>query len=195
MRLYRWYRKFDVSIVDTKLDIMDRYPLYAFTTDKKIRKIFNKTRNPNAFIEFSDKVSKEEFVEFAKHRQDHMLDYHRYNYYTYKDQTLHDIDVITTQYEFDVVDMITENGLIEAVPSNKFSSIELVSVLRPEYITTLKQLMFIQVAYYNEGFGSTYIDKFLEDIGCLEMPEILLGSNTFNILIDNFSDTFRSSTE
>ena len=111
MKLYRFYYKADMK--DISHDIKDagdkeeylknKYPLYAFTTDKKTYKEFKKDRNMDNFIITKTNIDKEDYVDYATTYRDQLLDIYVVTTRG-KDGYPTEIEIPVTSYEHLVID-------------------------------------------------------------------------------------------
>lgn len=84
MKLYKFYYKASKNDIVHDIDnkhkksrddyIQDKYPLYAFTADKKLYKEFKKERNMDSFIILKSDIDREDYAEYAQEHRACLID-------------------------------------------------------------------------------------------------------------------------
>lgn len=150
MKVWKWYKNLTKEQYEASqnLKIEDRYPLYAFTNDKKIRDLFRKMRNKERYIELKSKMTEEEYVNFVNNHRGCLLEYHKYSKIVgyEKDSTdplMEDIRLLTTWDEKEYVQSSIESfsdtgsGLcIQTYPFPPF-------VFNDKYFKALHKLQYV----------------------------------------------------
>jgi len=186
MKLYKFYYKADKNDIahdindkhiKSELDyIHDKYPLYAFTTNKKIYKEFKSERNMNNFIIIKTDIDKEEYPDYVKEHRDGLLDT---VYLPVKDEDgkVHDIKFAITSYEQLVIDDID----IEYMLGGRDSFVPYL-IFNKEIVKALKVLEY-------PFFYKTIVGEAIEEDDD-DYDQVDIRNNDFEILYSQFSGTF-----
>mgnify|MGYP004452486811 CR=1 FL=1 len=163
MILYKFYRALDENIDTSDLRMNEKYPLYAFTTDKKIYKDFKNMRNMSKFHVIKSEISKSDFVEFANSHSNAKLDYFTYSSVDKNKYRMMDIYILSTWHERENTDAIASEGYIYGIcdPEYHFNfNISLNPfILKNKWIKLLKDIVYIDAW---KLFGNP--EKFLSSI-------------------------------
>ena len=184
MKLYKFYYKADISGICVNIDnnkskstddyIKHKYPLYAFTNNKKIFKEFKLERNMDSFIIIKSDIDDEDYEEYAKANRDALLDIVILK--TLDDNNkICDLEFAITSYEQIVIDDLSIEYLMpdEFVPYLIFNK---------EIVKALKTLEY---PFFESAYGGMVLE---EDYDDYNQPEI--ATNEFEILYSQFSGTF-----
>lgn len=169
MKLYKFYQVHSKeelrSIQDLSLE--DKYILYAFTNDKKIRKVFKETRNMKKFLEIVTPITKEEWEEFANQERGKLLDIYMYKYLPDKvkpdmmiDDAIIEMPIVSTYFEREFIDEIPD-GIVDSPKSPMYRICPL--FLRDKYIRALKILGYID--YWAVYGDSKPYEELLSEFG------------------------------
>ncbi len=186
MKLYKFYYKANKNDIAHDIEkyrkknhdeyIKDKYPLYAFTADKKLYKEFKEERNMDAFIIIKSDIDKEDFIEYAE---------------TYRDAYLEQIDLrvkddkgkvcevpfVVTTYEQLIIDDV---NMEEMLGDSSYFPPYL--IFNKKIVKALKTLLY--PFFYNTITGQP-LDEDEE-----EYDNIEVSNNEFEILYSQFSGTF-----
>lgn len=104
MKIHTFRLKRDEVGIENKLE--NKYPLYAFTRDKKIAARFMRERDQKDFIYIQITKDKEEFDSWAAHNRAVQLDVYPIETYTHKNTNKQDIryvSILATEGEMDIL--------------------------------------------------------------------------------------------
>lgn len=114
MKIWKWYKNLTNEEFEASHDIAleDKYPLYAFTTNKKHRDLWREMRKKEAFIEMKSDITKEEYVEFANKNRMQLLEFIKYKkfvrYNSTRQPELIEVELLTTGFERDTATSMYE---------------------------------------------------------------------------------------
>lgn len=199
MKLYKFYKRPTDEALKNSVDlsIEDKYPLYAFTKDKKLRNEFLNVRDKDKFIEIKTDVTKEEYVEFANKNSKQSLQYyvldHLKNYRRKeKDEQIKNIiqvKIVCTWNEIEFVEAYNDTGISEISDTINYHIFPF--MLKEKYLNALKKLEYIGFWYVNaniDRYESIMTGEELDNIG-YEFPDITFDElSTFVML---FGDTMK----
>lgn len=108
MKIWKWYKNLTKEEFEAAhhLKTEEKYPLYAFTNNKKFRDLFRKMRRDDMFIEMKSDVEEHEYVEFANSHRGNMLEMHPFEKIIRRDGTTAEteqVKLLTTWYEKEYV--------------------------------------------------------------------------------------------
>lgn len=183
MKIWKWYKVPPEEHAGqlSNLSVEDKYPLYAFTDDKKLRDLFRETRNTEKFIEMKSDIDKEEFVAFANHHngcQLKMYDFDRFIKYPSRaeeddppyEPEFETVQVLATWSEREItqsaLETFSDSGGGQCAQTYPFSPL----VFQDKYVRALELLQYIK-------FWTLYSSENVSD-----MEEFMLAG--FNIDID-----------
>ena len=194
LKIYKYYKKLSDDIMKASMDLSleDKYPLYAFTNDKKVREEFKNTRDMNNFIEIVTKVTKEEYKEFGNANSGALLNYYKYEshkgYNDEKNVRMNDIQVLSTWNEKEAVNACLDNN-VSSINENVAYDILFPFMFKMEYIKALGKLMYLDIwKYYGsiEKFKEFLTEEELEYVDDYSYPDIKFDElNTFIMLYGN----------
>ena len=197
MKLWKWYKCLhgDAYEASSNLDIQDRYPLYAFTNNKKYRNGFRSMRKPENFIEIQSEVTKEEYVNFCNSRNKQMLNMYSYTHFPkgkiYGKEK--EVKILSTGDEYDTTAACLEDVFntdsMQGLMKYDFNPF----ILKDKYINLLHKMQYIDLwkMYTHEKINH----KILEELGYdsdYSYPD--LRYNEFMGFIGLYGDTFIGGT-
>lgn len=106
MKVWRFYKKpeTDIDKIPDSVSIIDKYPLYAITCEKKLAKRFMKERNMDKFILRTDNdAEKEEYSYFANSHRSTVLELHKLDTVDVNDKVI-SVEVLMTMNEYQYVE-------------------------------------------------------------------------------------------
>lgn len=168
MKVYKFYRKPSedlMKIPNSEFSIQQKYPLYAITGDKRIAKLFRKTRNMDLFLEKIDDLEKEVVDDLLVSKRSRILEKleleTRINKNT-KEESVKYVTVLMTESEFDLISEYGDSGEIlnimtEWVPFEVFSE-------KMKHV--LEKVAYQKSMNFATGYGA-YEDN---AYGLLELP-------------------------
>lgn len=201
MKLYKFYKKPSKDALETSYDlsIEDKYPLYAFTNDKKIRDIFYEDRNIKKFIEIKTKITKDEYVDFVNRNNGCLLSenvFKHFNGYSsskFSNENYDDIKIVSTWYEKEYTndyietyllsDEIYDNGLIVFPFIFKEKYIKALGLIK--YIDNWR--MISPDHYLNKYLTEEETEEYIDNYDIYE--NIMF--DEYNIFISLYNDTFK----
>lgn len=143
MKIYKFYRVHsDEGLENSQdLDVRDKYPLYAFTNDKSVRKEFKEFRDMSKFVERKSTIDDSEYRDFENSHRSQLLQKRKlktFNDYG-EEPFITEAEVICTWSEMDYMSDSMDNILTEVNFSpNPFLFTE-------EYTEALRELEYINI--------------------------------------------------
>lgn len=148
MKLYKFYKNPSDDVLENARDlsIQDKYPLYAFTNDKKLAKKFMQTRNMKKFIKRVSDIDKNEYVEFANNNRGQMLEtyaYDRFVSYTSdpSERRMEKIQILTTWEEREMTSVSADDGVNDLTEYVNYNFLPF--IFQKKYLNALDTLEFI----------------------------------------------------
>ena len=188
MKVYKFYKKLTDAQLEgsANLSMSDKYPLYAFTNNKKYRKIFKEMRG-DKFIEIVDKLDKEDYNRFMNNNRNCLLEELSYDT-LYERRGCHVVisscTVLSTMHERDIVEDI-EQGLFDIWnPGILFNPY----VFNDKYLKILNKLEY--VSSWKTMGNITDIEKEICNIDLDSFDYPSYTADQFAIFVQNFEDTF-----
>ena len=200
MKLYRFYKVPTKEALENSADLRteDKYPLYAFTVDKDLYKIFKSTRNlKEKFIEMKSKVTKEEYVNFANKNSNCQLGTFSFSHCTKgypvngRHVKMEDIGIVCTWEEREWISSACSEGVCEISNAVMFDCFPF--MLKDKYINALKTLEYLNLwKLYGEPekYSGFYTEKENEDYMGYGIEDNII-FDELNLFIKLFGDTFR----
>lgn len=200
MKLYRYYKipMEDNSSIYDDLTVDEKYPLYAFTTDKQFDKQFIHERDMKKFIRFVSHVDEEAYVKFANSHTNNKLEFIPYSRCRKKRKcTLNDVSneerfkdtlVLSTRYEKDIVEDYTEN--CEHIFEGSVYDDNIIFFFKEKYVKALKNLNYynmLKVMMYACESRYTIPEKYSEYME-YDMDPFYI--DEFELFITLYGDTF-----
>ena len=148
-KVYRWYKRIvDETLYESSKHLLleDRYPLYAITTDKKMRAQFNRERNPEHFIEIKSKMTKEEFQDYGNKNRGNILDYIEYQTFDHREGRkviMRPVKVLSTRNEYDLMECYGE-GLTDTDQPQGMQFFDAPWILKTEFLNALNVLKYFK---------------------------------------------------
>lgn len=106
MKVWKFF-KIPEDVKNDQFPLEEKYPLYAYTPDKRLAKQFKRERNMKVFIESKVHMELEEFQEFVAHNRSCMLQERKFltvvNKYTKQQREIY-VTMVTTMIEGTVVE-------------------------------------------------------------------------------------------
>ena len=178
MKIWKWYKKPTLAQIQESdhLHISDKYPLYAFTNNKKYRDLWRLTRKKECFIEKESKISKEDYINFTNQHNSELLDIYKYkkfdgyNNHT-REPSFSDVEILTTWMEKEYTESMLESfsDSTSGYACQTYPNPPMIFI--DKYFKALYDLQYVTLwRFFNENssyFGSTddYLDDMLERMG------------------------------
>lgn len=152
MYIHKFYKKPSDDYNLDDINIEDRYPLYAFTDDKKMCNKFMKERNMDLFIYIKSEATKELYVNFANKYSGSKLDEYEYyykdpRYISKKEKRSADewlvAKIVSTWTERAMISDITEIGLSEGEGGMDYRGNPF--ILKKKYFNALRKLQYVDL--------------------------------------------------
>ena len=205
MKLYRFYKNLtDEEFEFTRnsrlnISIEDKYPLYAFTNNKKYRNLFKLMRNEKLFIEMKDEVTKEEYIEFLNKHVYSELKILPYRKFTGRrtnnnEPIFTDVNILSNRNELNTIEEISENTLLLDTSSGGILNLDFnLLTYKRKIISSLDTLGFLDLwKFYVESehkkfnlFSELNNDEVEFDYN---MPDFEY--DYFNLFLNVYGDTF-----
>lgn len=203
MKVYKFYSKPTNSelMYSNDLELVDKYPLYAFTKDKRLRDIFKETRNMKRFIEVTSKMSDEDYLNYAntnggqllsEYEYEHNLGYNSGKMGTLADcYTMEDVKVVSTWMERESVQSARDEGISDL--SDYISYRFFPFILEKKYIEALRTLEFISYWKLMNPVVEDYLDVIREedDVGDFDYSAPSVQFDELNMFIALYGYTFK----
>lgn len=172
MKIWKWYKNLTTEQREESKDlaIEDRYPLYAFTTNKKYRDLWRKMRKKECFIEKESKVTEEEYVRFANKHNGALLEMHKYQKFDGYDEFEREphfstVEVLSTWSEKENVEASLEQFSDGSSGRRMQTYPNPPMMFADEYFKALYDLQYVTLwRLYNDGAQFGAIDDFLEEM-------------------------------
>lgn len=189
MKLYKFYKIPNDEALENSddLEIQYKYPLYAFTNDKKLYDRFKSERCMDNFYIRKSNITDTEYTEFANTYNGSILKDYKYTHNTLRGYE--SINIVSTWYEKEAVSSFAENCYTDdANMDYNFNMF----ILTSKYFNLLKSLEFL-------NFWALYghpMNKFMGQITEEEFEYYINGSypevtyDEFNIFIYIFGELF-----
>lgn len=148
--VYRFYTKPSDDVLENSsdLNVTDKYPLYAFTNDKKLYKEFIKTRNMDRFVLIKSHMEKNEYVKFINSNSGcniiYCKFYHAVCKYPSKTEHRHiaEIEVLCTLNEKNITEASTEDALAGSCECMEYDIFPL--LFKKKYVDALNKILYLQ---------------------------------------------------
>ena len=195
MKLYKYYKipPSDEDNYSKSMHIMDRYPLYAFTNDKKLANRFEKERKKEMFIRTVDKgLSREEYSNFAIDHRGSDLKLQKMVTVRHKNtnrQTVTNIRMVLTQNEYiccnEPLMLITDESWWDEITHCALAN---PYVFKPEIREALRILQYnVSFKLFNQDINiMDFIDEEDDDY---EAPNFII--DEVAVFIKLYGDTFK----
>lgn len=184
MKIWKWYRNYsDKDLREIRdLSIDEKYPLYAITNNKKYRDIFRLTRKKQCFIEKSEEIDEDEWVDIANKNNAYVLGIYSYSHFVRRvslHEEMEDRDFVSTWEEKENVTLNTE---FDSIPVNfpLFTDMDPYP-LDDKIIRALEKLEFFSIWKFLSELGKEKVE------GVLESLELELDYSDPNIVPDEFN--------
>lgn len=184
MKLYRFYQSHSDEALSSSidLDVSDKYPLYAFTNDKKLRDEFKEVRDMTKFIEFKDDVELSDYRDFANShsraelRSEKLKSFNGYGV----EQFILSVPVVCTWNEMDYLSDAMDLLLTD------ISYIDNPFIFKEKYMKALKDLEYIKLWSIFKG-SSDLLENMDDDYSA---PAI--GIDELQVFLSIFGELFKT---
>lgn len=186
MKLFKFYKNPSDEILENAQDlsIQDKYPLYAFTNDKKLAKEFSETRDMKKFIKRVSHIEKSEYVDFTNQNRGQLLE--KYSYSRFKGYTsdasevmTDKVELLTTWQERELTAASVDDGIADLTDFISYNFFPF--IFERKYVKALDKLQFITHWKYL-GYPEKY-----KDFISIDEVETFMDFSSPNISVDEFS--------
>lgn len=198
MKLYKFYKNPSDEVLENcqNLSIEEKYPLYAFTVNKKDAQKFMEARDMNKFIKRVSDIDKDEYKDFTNTNRGKLLEVFEYTHF--KGYTadacvasFEKVPILTTWEEMEFTSASSDDGISDMTEYVNYNFMPF--IFKDKYVKALNNLQYIS---HWKSFGCT--EKFqqllregeMEDYMDYVSPSIRI--DEFSIYIILFGDTYRT---
>lgn len=196
MKVYRFYTKPTDEALEQSydLDVRDKYPLYAFTNNKKYRKIFKESRDVDkCFIEFKSDMSKDEYIQYVNSNRANMLEYYKFRHLVKRGSIpqFNEVKILCTWSEKEICSACSDDSIngIDGELTNHtcpfiYNNKYLNALYKLKYISFWKLFTRIEMpeGFITEDEEEKYLDY--------SYPEVQF--DELNTFINLFGETFKT---
>ena len=198
MKLYKFYKNPSDEALENchDLTIEEKYPLYAFTANKKYAQKFMETRDMRKFIKRVSNIDKDEYREFTNSNRGRLLEFYDFIHFKgYTDDACinkeEKVQILTTWEERELTSASADDGisdLTEYVDYNFFPFL-----FKSKFVKALNCLQYIS---HWKCLGSS--EKFSQLLHPDEVDEYMdyvspsIKVDEFSVYILLFGDTYES---
>lgn len=198
MKIWKWYKNLTDEQYDSSsnLALEDKYPLYAFTNNKKYKELFREMRKKEAFIEMKDYMTDEEYVKFANKYRGLLLDMHPFSRIigrNGREPKFQDVPILTTWDEKDMteaaIQSFSDSGSGMGVQEYPFSPI----IFREKYFNALHILQYVDHwKLFTTNDISSYEEQMMQKLGVdIDYSYPDLRFDEFKVFINLYSDILK----
>lgn len=198
MKLYKFYKNPSDEVLEncSDLTIEEKYPLYAFTANKKYAQKFMETRDMQKFIKRVSNIDKDDYKEFTNSNRGRLLEFFDFIHFKgYTDDACvnkeEKVTILTTWEERELTSASADDGitdLTEYVDYNFFPFI-----FKGKFVKALDCLQYIshwKCLGSSEKFSQLLLPDEADEYMDYVSPSIKI--DEFSIYILLFGDTYKS---
>lgn len=183
MKIWRFFRIPDEVELYENLRAKDKFPLYAITNDKKLAKIFKRSRKKSRYICKCTEKSKSECIEYMNRNRSRVIGYH--NLMTSINDRLCSVKVLMTDGEEDIIRELADSLAI-------YNDVEWINptIFNSEYQKILEGLGYTKNYQYLTG---EYVgcDISMDDGDMYNFLGIFLKMYSDDLNLVNFPDSIK----
>lgn len=199
MKIWKWYKNLTTEEFEASADLSveDKYPLYAFTTDKKFRDLWREMRKKESFIEKKSSISQEDYVKFTNNHRRQLLGMYNYTkligYTKSREPETAEVSILTTWDEKEnteaILESMSDRNSGTCIQDYPFCPL----IISDKYFFALYNLQYVAFwKMYSQEIITPIQEQLMERLGAdldYSYPEV--GYDEFSAFISLYSSTLK----